>query len=159
MIDCRRSDKHHDRPPIVNGAELQHHLCGEPRQDRRVWITRSAPTNERQVLFVDLLLQYVSVRLKMMQKHSAITYFYVGNLISFSIFLHFNQDLCIFSMLWIRIRSDPKLFAESGSVIINFGSGSDNLQFFVTKNLLRMVIDLFTIRTKKITSRLDKSLL
>ena len=37
------------------------------------------------------------------------------------------------SVLWIRIRLDPKLFAGSGSVIINFGSGSDELQFFVTK--------------------------
>ena len=35
--------------------------------------------------------------------------------------------------IWIRIRSDPKLFAGSGSGIINFGSGSDKLQFSVTK--------------------------
>ena len=31
------------------------------------------------------------------------------------------------TVLWIRIRSDPNLFAGSGSVIINFGSGSDEL--------------------------------
>ena len=39
------------------------------------------------------------------------------------------------SVLWIRIRSDPKLFAGSGSgsVIIKFGSGSDELQFLMTK--------------------------
>ena len=51
-----------------------------------------------------------------------------------------------YSVLWsrIKIRSDPKLFAgsETGSVsvTINFGSGSYELQFFVTKiaqNLLR----------------------
>ena len=40
-------------------------------------------------------------------------------------------------VLWIRIRSDPKLFAGSetgsGSVIINFGSRSYELQFLVTK--------------------------
>ena len=38
------------------------------------------------------------------------------------------------AVLWIWIRSDLELFAGgSGSVIINFGSGFDNLQFFVTK--------------------------
>ena len=38
----------------------------------------------------------------------------------------------LFSVLWIRIRSDLKLFAGSGSVIINFGSGSGELQFLMT---------------------------
>ena len=33
----------------------------------------------------------------------------------------------LLAVLWIRIRPDPKLFAGSG--IINFGSGSSNLQF------------------------------
>ena len=39
------------------------------------------------------------------------------------------------TVLWIRIRSDPKLFAGSGygSGIIDFGSGSDKLQFSLTK--------------------------
>ena len=44
------------------------------------------------------------------------------------------------AVLWIRIRLDPKLFSGSGFVIINFGSGSYELQFLVTKialNLLR----------------------
>ena len=46
---------------------------------------------------------------------------------------HFVADqICDFyAVLWIQIliRSDPKLFAGtgSGSVIINFGSGSDKL--------------------------------
>ena len=33
------------------------------------------------------------------------------------------------TVLWIRIRSEPKLFAGSGSGIFNFGSGSNELQF------------------------------
>ena len=39
------------------------------------------------------------------------------------------------AVLWIRIRLDLKLFAGygAGSVIINFGSGSYELQFLVTK--------------------------
>ena len=37
------------------------------------------------------------------------------------------------AVFWIRIRSDPKSIAGSGSVIINFGSGSYELQCLVTK--------------------------
>ena len=37
------------------------------------------------------------------------------------------------AVLRIRIRSDPKIFAGSGSVIINFGSGIYELQILVTK--------------------------
>ena len=36
-------------------------------------------------------------------------------------------------VLWIRIRSDPKLFTGSGSGIINFGFESDKLQFTLAK--------------------------
>ena len=49
----------------------------------------------------------------------------------------FNQHFCLLTkpldevriptVFWIRIRSDPKLFAGSGSVMINFGSESDEL--------------------------------
>ena len=39
------------------------------------------------------------------------------------------------TVLWIRIRSDPKLFAGSGygSGIFNFGSGYDKFQFTLAK--------------------------
>jgi len=52
-----------------------------------------------------------------------------------SLSLSFIYESSIVPVLWIRIRSDPKLFAGSGagSVIINFGSGSYELQFLVTK--------------------------
>jgi len=42
--------------------------------------------------------------------------------------------------LWIQIRSDPILFAGSGTGVTNIGSGSDKLQFLMTTmagNLLR----------------------
>ena len=63
----------------------------------------------------------------------------------------------ISAVLWIRIRSDPKLFAGSGSVMINFGSGSDELQFLVTKiayNLLRphWLLKILLCKDKKIHS-------
>ena len=63
-------------------------------------------------------------------------------------------------MFWIRIRirSEPKLFAGSGSGIIHFGSGSDELQFLDLNSMKSAEHPLvtavnFTVRTKKFTGR------
>ena len=58
------------------------------------------------------------------------------------------------TVLLIRFRSYPELFAGFESGISNFGSGSDKLQFLVTKSAEHPLVTLNFIIRKKI-SQLD----
>jgi hypothetical protein len=73
--------------------------------------------------------------------------------------LQVNDDLnIIMPVLWIRIRSDPKLFSESGSGVGINHFGSRSWQPFSRRNLKQNFSDKIHYFATKCTIKINKNL-